>query len=55
MTVATVKPSSAPAKVVEKVASVVGATSGIQPSKVLESIEGEKNKVVATAVREDLV
>ena len=42
------KQSSAPTKVVAKVASAVGAASGIEPSKVLESVDGEKTEAVAT-------
>jgi len=50
--VAIAKQSSAPAKVVSKVASTAGAASGIEPSKVLESVDGEKTKAVSTAPRE---
>ena len=55
MTMATVQPTHAPARVVAKVASAAGAASSIEPSKVLESIEGEKTRAVATAIREDSV
>jgi hypothetical protein len=43
------------AKVVAKITSAASAASSIQPSKVLECVEGEKTKAVTAAVREDSV
>jgi len=53
--VATAKQRFAPAKVVAKVTSVVGAAPVIEHSKVLESADGEKTEAVATVHQEGRV